>query len=60
MNRTYEIDLVLDETKAGYILLCFEDDDCVWEQFFRTDRKDDAEMMGENFVAGKYEEGFPS
>lgn len=54
--RTYEIDADLDSVVHGYNLLCFEDDDCIFEKFFR----DHAEAVnyGEKYLSGYFEKGF--
>jgi len=59
MHKSYIIDAVLEEFpgRCGWLLFCFEDDDCVWEQFFAT--KNEAEIFGEDWVNGLFREGFP-
>ena len=57
MVRSYEVDVHLEEHLFGFVLLCFEDDDCVHEQFFRN--SDDAHAMGSRFLDGLYIKGFP-
>lgn len=50
MVRSYEVDINLEEDRFGFILLCYEDDDCVYDQFFRS--SDDAHLMGQRFLDG--------
>jgi len=54
--RTYEIDAALDGPVHGYNLYCFEDDDCIWEKFFRN--RSDAVDYGEKYLSGHFVEGF--
>jgi hypothetical protein len=54
MILSYFVDPVLEE----FLVFCFEDDDCVWEQFFAT--KEDAEEFGRDYVAGYFADGFPA
>lgn len=60
MILSYFVDPVLEEFpgRCGYQIFCFEDDDCVWEQFFAT--KEDAEEFGRDYVAGYFADGFPA
>lgn len=57
MVRSYEVDVYLDENLFGFYLMCFEDDDVVYEQFFRD--SGDAHAMGHRFLDGKYVKGYP-
>ena len=57
MVKSYDVAFELDENRAGWVLLCFEDDDCVHEQFFRD--RADADLMGHRFLDGCYIKGFP-
>lgn len=54
--RTYLIEPELDEVIHGYKLYCFEDDDCIWEKFFRN--REDAVDYGDRFVDGEFVDGF--
>lgn len=56
MVKSYDVSFELDENRAGWVLLCFEDDDCVHEQFFRD--SDDAHYMGHKFLDGCYIKGY--
>ena len=57
MVRSYDVSVYLDENLYGFYLLCFEDEDVVYEQFFRD--SDDAHAMGQRFLDGLYVKGFP-
>lgn len=57
MVRSYEVDFSVVDNKVGFLLLCFEDDDCVWEQFFVDST--DAHKTGHRFLDGLYVKGFP-
>jgi len=58
MKRSYFIDPVLDESGFyGYRIFCFEDDDCVWDEYFAT--QGDAEVFGEDYISGCFVDGFP-
>lgn len=57
MVRSYDVDILLEENRFGFMLLCFEDDDCVHEQFFLN--SDDAHAMGRRFLDGLYIKGYP-
>lgn len=54
--RSYEVNLVLEDQFVGFVLLCFEGDDIVFEQFYRSSEK--AEAIGEKFLSGLFLEGF--
>jgi hypothetical protein len=54
--RAFEIDLHVTEKAAGWMLLCFEDDDCIWEEFFRDRSK--AEAQGNKYLDGTFIQGF--
>ena len=54
--RAFEIDLHVTENAAGWMLLCFEGDDCIWEEFFRDRNK--AERQGNKFLDGTFIHGF--
>ncbi len=56
MVKSYEVDIVLDEKWVGFVLTCWEDDDCVWEEFF--DDSEDAHAQGNRFLDGQYVRGF--
>ena len=56
MVRSYDVSVYLDENLFGFYLLCFEDDDCVYEKFFRD--RSDAERVGEKFLDGIYVKGY--
>lgn len=56
--RTYDVDPIEQENGfSGFKLYCFEDDDCIWEAYFLN--KFDAEDIGDQFIEGKFEDGFP-
>lgn len=57
-NRSYDIDVCIESDKArvGFMLYCYEDDDCIWEQFFVNSEK--ARKIGEKFLDGCYYDGF--
>jgi hypothetical protein len=57
MVRSYDVDVHLEEYAIGFMLLCFEDDDCIHEQLFRN--SDDAHAMGRRFLDGCYVKGYP-
>lgn len=57
MVRSYEVEFSLVDNRAGFMLYCFENDDCVWEQFFLDSV--DAHAMGNRFLDGLYVKGFP-
>lgn len=57
MVRSYEVDFSVVDNKAGFKLYCFEDDDCVWEQFFVDSI--DAHKTGHRFLDGCYVRGWP-
>lgn len=57
MVRSYEVDFSVVDNRAGFMLYCFEEDDCVWEQFFVD--SDDAHKTGHRFLDGCYVRGFP-
>lgn len=52
MVRSYEVDFSVVDKRAGFMLYCFEDDDCVWEQFFVDST--DAHKTGHRFLDGCY------
>ena len=41
---------------GGFELLCFEGDDCVWEQTFGSESS--AEAYGARFLDGEFRDGF--
>lgn len=44
-------------TKDGrYELLCFEGDDCIWEEVFDTEA--DASRFGARYLDGEFRDGF--
>lgn len=57
MVRSYEVDVFLDEKWCGFILTCWEGEDCVWEQFY--DDSSDAHADGNRFLDGCYVKGWP-
>jgi hypothetical protein len=57
MVRSYEVDFSVIDNKAGFMLYCFEDEDCVWEQFFVDSSY--AHAMGSRFLDGCYIKGVP-
>ena len=56
MVRSYDVDFYILDNRAGFMLYCFENDDCVWEQFFVD--SDDAHKTGHRFLDGCYVKGF--
>lgn len=38
-------------------VLCYEGDDCIWEQVFETEDK--ANRFGERYLDGEFRDGFP-
>ena len=52
MVRSYEVDVHLEENLFGFILLCFEGDEVVHDQFFRDSA--DAHAVGNMFLDGRY------
>lgn len=42
--------------KGRFELLCFEGDDCVWEQLFDSEK--DARVYGDRFLDGEFKDGF--
>lgn len=57
MVRSYQVDIVVSYDCLGFNLLCFEGDDCVWEQCY--DDSDVAHAMGQRFLDGLYVKGYP-
>jgi len=57
MVKSYDVSFEMVDNRAGFMLYCFEDDDCIWEQFFVN--SDDAHMIGQRFLDGLYIRGFP-
>ena len=57
MVRSYDVSVHLDENLFGFLLLCYEGDDVVYEQFFRDN--EDAHLMGHRFLDGLYVKGYP-
>lgn len=57
MLRSYDVDFDIVDGRAGFMLYCYENDDCVWEQFFLDST--DAHNMGNRFLDGLYIRGFP-
>lgn len=54
--RSFDIDLHISEHGTGWMLYCFEGDDCIWEEFYRDRAK--AEARGNKFLTGAFVEGF--
>lgn len=54
--RSYDIDVCIEKNRVGFMLYCFEDDDCIWEQFFVDSNK--ARKLGEKFLDGCFYDGF--
>ena len=52
MVRSYEVDFYVLDNRAGFMLYCFENDECVWEQFFVDST--DAHKTGHRFLDGYY------
>lgn len=52
MVRSYEVDFYVLDNRAGFMLYCFENDECVWEKFFVDST--DAHMTGHRFLDGYY------
>lgn len=51
MIRSYEVALCLEKDRVGFNLYLFEDDDCIWEEYFTN--KNNAEKRGEKYLDGK-------
>jgi hypothetical protein len=56
MVRSYDVDFYVLDNRAGFMLYCFEEDDCVHEQFYRN--SDDAHYVGHKFLDGCYVRGY--
>lgn len=54
MQRSYEVRLVLGRF-IGWSLLCFEGDEMIWQQFYKS--SDKAHEIGEKFLTGAFHEG---
>ena len=52
MSKSYDVDFYILDNKVGFMLYCFEDDDCVWEQFFND--SDEAHKFGHRYLDGCY------
>jgi hypothetical protein len=52
MVKSYDVDFSVVDNRVGFMLYCFEGDDCVWEQFFLD--SDDAHDIGHRFLDGCY------
>lgn len=54
MVRSYDVDFSFNvvDNRAGFTLYCFENDDCVWEQFFVDSTE--AHKAGNRFLDGCY------
>lgn len=50
MVRSYEVDVYLSQEWVGFILTCYEGDECVYEEFF--DDASDAHAMGNRYLDG--------
>jgi hypothetical protein len=48
MERDYRVDLVLDETLSGYQVFCLEDDEVVFDEFYRDEAE--AVEVGQEWV----------
>lgn len=57
MVRSYEVDFSVVDNRVGFMLYCFEEDDCIWEQFFLD--SEDAHTHGNRFLDGCYVRGWP-
>ena len=55
MVRSYEVGIHLDENLFGFVLLCYENDECVLDEFFRD--SEDAHRAGNMFLDGLYIKG---
>jgi hypothetical protein len=56
MIRSYDVDFYVLDNRAGFMLYCFEEDECVHEQFYRN--SDDAHFVGHKFLDGCYVKGY--
>jgi hypothetical protein len=56
MVRSYDVDFYILDNQIGFMLYCFEEDECVWEQFYRN--SDDAHYVGHKFLDGCYVKGY--
>jgi hypothetical protein len=52
MVRSYDVDFSVVDNRAGFMLYCFEDEDCVWEEFYLDSY--DAHKIGQRFLDGYY------
>jgi hypothetical protein len=52
MVRSYEVDFYVLDNRAGFMLYCFENDECVMEKFFLDST--DAHRAGHLFLDGCY------
>ena len=52
MIRSYEVDFYVLDNRVGFMLYCFENDECVLEQFFVDST--DAHKTGHRFLDGCY------
>lgn len=48
--------MVQGTNDSKFELLCFEGDDCIWEQVFDTDTE--AQVYGERYLNGEFKDGF--
>ena len=56
MVRSYDVDFSVVDNQVGFMLYCFEEDECVHEQFYRN--SDDAHYVGHKFLDGCYVKGY--
>lgn len=56
MAKSYDVDFSIVDNRAGFMLMCFEDEDCVWQQFYLD--SDEAHTIGHRFLDGLYIHGF--
>ncbi len=48
--------LVQGNGEGRFELLCFEGDDCIWEQLFDT--AEEAQVHGDRYLNGDFNDGF--
>lgn len=48
--------MVQGNGEGKFELLCYDGDDCIWEQMF--DSEQEAQTYGDRFLDGEFEDGF--
>lgn len=52
----YRYTMVEGNRRGRWDLYCYEDDDCVWEDEFKT--HDEAQAYADRFLNGEFKDGF--